>query len=159
MTKPDNLALRPPAQQFLADAQRITNEGLVDELLVRFADDAVAEWIMDGAADTYRGIDQIRAAATELFDVCHTLGLRVHKTLECEGADTLVFSWTGGFNGGTGQFGTEIWTFRGGLIVRHQMYSYLDVRPSTSPLAALRLTATAPKVVGALLRYRLKHRR
>lgn len=158
MTDNASLTIRPPADEFLADAQRITNEGLVDELLGKFADDAVAEWIMDGAADTYRGIDEIRAAAVELFEVCHAQHLHVEKTLECASADTLVFSWTGGFNGGTRQFGTEIWTFRDGLIVRHQMYSYLDVRPSASPLAGLRLLTTAPKVVAALVRYRVNHR-
>ncbi|MCM3894596.1 hypothetical protein ND991_05110 [Gordonia sputi] len=96
MAEPDNLLPRhnllprPEARIFLDDAQRITNEGLVDELLAAFADDAVAEWIMDGAADTHRGIDAIRKAATELFDVCHALGLHVEKTIECEGDDTLV---------------------------------------------------------------------
>lgn len=55
MAEPDNLLPRPDARTFLDDAQRITNEGLVDELLAAFADDAVAEWIMDGAADTHRG--------------------------------------------------------------------------------------------------------
>lgn len=158
MTDNGNLATRPPAAEFLAAAQRIANEGLVDELLGMFADDAVAEWIMDGAADTYRGIEQIRPAATELFEVCHGLGLHVEKTLQCADDDTLVFTWIGGFNGGTRQFGTEIWTFRDGLIVRHQMYSYLDVRPSASPLAGLRLITTAPKVVAALVRNRIRNR-
>ena len=155
MAEPHTSTSRPDALEFLAHAQRITNEGRVDELLAMFGDDASAEWIMDGAADTYRGIDDIRTAATELFAVCHQLGLHVTKSLECEGKDTLVFSWTGGFHGRTNQFGTEIWTFRDGLIVRHQMYSYLDVRPSSSPVAALRLTAVSPRVVGALLRHRL----
>lgn len=150
--------VRPDARSFLADAERITNEGLVDELLARFADDAVAEWIMDGASDTYRGIGEIRSAAVELFTVCHSLGIQVNKRLECASEDTLVFSWTGGFNGRTGQFGTEIWTFRDGLIVRHQMYSFLDVRPSTSPIAALRIAANAPKVAAALVGYRIKKR-
>ena len=103
------------------------------------------------------GIDAIRKAATELFDVCHALGLHVEKTIECEGDDTLVFSWRGGFRGGTRQFGTEIWTFRNGLVVRHQTYSYLDVRPSSSPLAGLRLAASSPKAVAALMRYRIKN--
>lgn len=158
MANPDNLASLPSPGEFIAAAERITNDGRVDEFLPLFADDAVAEWIMDGAADTHRGIDAIRSAATELFTVCHALGLHVDKTLECADGNTVVCSWTGGFNGGTRQFGTEIWTFRDGQVVRHQMYSYLDVRPSSSPLGALRLVFTAPKVVGALLRYRLRRR-
>ncbi|WP_066909719.1 nuclear transport factor 2 family protein [Millisia brevis] len=159
MAHSDKVATFPSPGEFLAAAERITNDGRVDEFLALFSEDCVAEWILDGAVDTHRGIDEIRTAAVELFTVCHELGLHVDKTLECADGDTLACTWTGGFNGGTRQFGTEIWTFRDGLVVRHRMYSYLDVRPSSSPWATLRLACTAPKVVGALLRYRITHRR
>ncbi|AHH19019.1 SnoaL-like domain-containing protein [Nocardia nova SH22a] len=157
---PDSTARphRPPdIAAFAADIERITNEGLIDELLALFAPDAVADWIMDGAHDHHRGIDAIRAATAELVGVGKALGLHVHKTVQCADADSIVLTWTGGFGTGDCQFGTEIWTFRDGLVVHQQMYSYLDVRSSTSPLASLRLLAVAPKVVASLVKYRWRN--
>ncbi|MDF3309940.1 nuclear transport factor 2 family protein [Rhodococcus sp. T2V] len=144
-------------RQFATDIERITNEGLVDELMAKFAPDAVADWVMDGARDRHVGIDAIRAAVVELTDVCHTLDLKVNKRVECADENTIVMSWTGGFAGADNQFGIEICTLRGGLIVRQQMYSYLDVRSSRSPWASLRLLTVAPRVVAATLRYRRAH--
>ncbi|WP_167669912.1 nuclear transport factor 2 family protein [Nocardia mikamii] len=149
---------RPPdVSAFAADIERITNEGLVDELLALFAPDAVADWIMDGAHDRHHGIAAIRAATTELVAVGTALGLHVRKTVRCADRDTIVLTWTGGFGASDRQFGTEIWTFRDGLVVRQQMYSYLDVRAGTSPLAGLRLLTVSPKVVAALLKYRRRN--
>ena len=146
------------ALTFAANAERITNEGSVEEFMALLAPDAVADWIMDGAHDHHVGVEAIRQAALELFDVGHALNLSVRKVVECQGSDSIVLSWTGGFNGGSRQFGTEIWHFRDELVVRHQMYVYLDVRPSASPLAALRLAAASPAVVGRLLKYRVRQR-
>ncbi|MET9211677.1 MULTISPECIES: nuclear transport factor 2 family protein [unclassified Nocardia] len=143
---------------FAAEAERIANEGLVEELLDLFAPDAVADWIMDGAHDHHQGIDAIRAATTELVAVGKALRLHVRKTVQSADDDTIVLTWTGGFGRSNRQFGTEIWTFRDGLVVRQQMYSYLDVRPKTSPLAGLRLLATSPAVVTTLVKYRWQNR-
>ncbi|MGW4351448.1 nuclear transport factor 2 family protein [Nocardia sp. NPDC004582] len=158
MKSPQNNAAplhRPPdASAFAADIERITNGGLLDELLALFAPDAVADWIMDGAHDQHRGIAAIRTAATELVAVGNALGLHVRKTVQCADQNTIALTWTGGFGRGDRQFGTEIWTFRDGLVVHQQMYSYFDVRPSTSPLASARLLTVAPKVVAALAKYR-----
>ncbi|WP_370185240.1 nuclear transport factor 2 family protein [Rhodococcus wratislaviensis] len=141
---------------FAAQVERITNEGLLEELLALYAPDAVADWIMDGAHDRHEGIAAIRDAATELFTVCTALRLRVRKTVVCAGSDTVVITWTGGFADADRQVGTEIWTYRDGLIVHHQMHSYLDVRASSSPVATLRLLTVAPKVVVTLAKYRLQ---
>ncbi|MFF0613722.1 nuclear transport factor 2 family protein [Nocardia tengchongensis] len=161
MASPENDAPqlhRPPdASTFAADIERITNEGLLDELLALFAPDAVADWIMDGAHDHHRGIDAIRTATTELVAIGKALGLHVRKVVQCADRDTIVLTWTGGFGTSHRQFGTEIWTFRDGLVVHQQMYSYLDVRPSASPLAGLRLLAIAPKVVASLVKHRWRN--
>lgn len=147
-------ALDPAA--FAANAERITNAGLIDEWLPLYASDAVAEWIVDGARETHRGIYAISTAATELAHLWRTLGLHVRKTVECADSTTIVLTWTGGFGREHGQFGTEIWTFRDQLVTRHQMYAYLDVRPSTSPVAQIRLAATSPRVILAIARARLR---
>lgn len=155
-------AHRPDAQSFAATAERITNHGTADELLALFADDATADWIIDGAHDQHRGTAAIATAAADLFEIGHALKLHVTKTVECADENTIVLSWTGGFgnghpNGKPGrQFGTEIWTFRDQLVIRQQMYTYLDVRPSTSPLAGARLLLTGPAVVRETVKQRVR---
>ncbi len=107
---------------FAADAERITNNVLLDEWLGLYHDDAVAEWIADGAYERHEGLDAIRHAATALARVWREQGLRVHKTVECADAETIVLTWTGGFRGGDRQFGTEIWTLRDGKVARVERY-------------------------------------
>jgi hypothetical protein len=140
------------AAAFAADAERITNDVLLDEWLSLYHEDAVAEWIADGAYERHEGADAIRAAATALARVWREQRLRVRKTVQCADAENVVLTWTGGFRGGDRQFGTEIWTLRDGLVVRHQMYAYLDLRPSSSWLARLRLLIASPRIALALLR-------
>lgn len=142
------------ATAFAANAERITNQVLTEEWLELYAPDAIAEWIVDGAYERHEGIEAVRAAVRDLASLWRKLGLHVRKTVECADHDTIVISWTGGFRGTDRQFGTEIWTLRQGLVIRHQMYAYLDVRPSTSLLARLRLAATSPRVALALLAQR-----
>jgi ketosteroid isomerase-like protein len=134
------------AAAFAADAERITNAALLDEWLSLYAPDAVAEWIADGAYERHEGFDAIRRAATAMAATWRERSLRVRKHVECADADTIVLTWTGGFDGVTRQFGTEIWTLRDGRVVHHQMYAYLDVRPSTSLRARLRLLLNAPRL-------------
>ena len=131
---------------FAADAERITNNVLLDEWLSLYHDDAVAEWIADGAYERHEGIDAIRRAATAMAATWADNRLRVRKTVECADEDTIVLTWRGGFRDAERQFGTEIWTLRHGRVVRHQMYAYLDVRPSSSLKARLRVLFSAPRV-------------
>jgi hypothetical protein len=146
------------AVAFAANAERITNDALLDEAVALFRDDAVAEWIFDGAHERHDGIDAIRSALTVLASVWRERQLRVRKTVECVGTDSIVLSWRGGFCGAQNQFGIEIWTLRNGLVVRHQMYGYLDVRPRASLRAAMRLLTVAPRTVLSTARSQLRHR-
>ncbi|MCD0453342.1 hypothetical protein LO762_29795 [Actinocorallia sp. API 0066] len=144
----------PPAPldgaAFAAETERLTNEARLEEWLALYHSEAVADWIIDGAHRRYEGITEIRPAATAMASLWRARRLRVRKDLQCTGADTLVLTWTGGFGGRSGQFGTEIWTLRGGLVVRHQMYGYLDVRPYAAPRAKARVLLTAPATALAL---------
>jgi SnoaL-like protein len=146
------------AEAFAADAERITNNVLLDEWLAVYADDAVAEWIADGAYERHAGIEAIREAATAMAGVWRDHRLHVKKTVQCSDAETVALTWTGGFGQDDRQFGTEIWTFRDGLVVRHQMYAYLDVRPSTSLVARLRILMTAPRLALSLVRHQRRAR-
>jgi ketosteroid isomerase-like protein len=139
------------AAAFAVEAERMTNNALLDEWLALYHPDAVAEWIVDGAYQRYDGLNAIRPAAAVLASVWRTQRLRVHKIPQCADADTIVLTWQGGFRGRTRQFGTEIWTFRDGRVTHHQMYAYLDVRPRTSAWARLRVLLTEPRVAISLL--------
>jgi hypothetical protein len=145
------------AASFAADAERITNNALLDEWIALYRDDAIVEWIMDGASQRHEGITAISRAAAVLAGVWRDHRLHVRKTVECADADTIVLSWRGGFRGRGRQFGTEIFTMKDGRIARHQMYAYLDVRPSTSVLGMLRVAISAPRIATSYLRNQLRH--
>mgnify|MGYP002652402532 CR=1 FL=1 len=139
------------AAAFAADAERVTNEVLLEEWLSLYHPEAVAEWMMDGAYERHEGLPAIRVAATGLARVWKEHNLQVKKTVECADDESIVLTWRGGFRGGSKQFGTEIWTLRDGLVVRHQMYGYFDVRSSDSWLARLRVFASDPRTTIALV--------
>lgn len=141
------------AAAFAADAERITNNVLLDEWLSLYHDDAVAEWMADGAYERHEGVAAIRRAATEMAGLWRDQRLQVRKSVACADDETIVLTWRGGFRGDDKQFGTEIWTLRDGLVVRHQMYAYLSVRPSSSLRARLRMAISAPRIALAVLRY------
>ncbi|MDL4817341.1 nuclear transport factor 2 family protein [Actinomadura opuntiae] len=141
------------AAAFAAEAERMTNQALLEEWLALYHPDAVADWVVDGAAQRYAGIDAIRPAATVLAEVWRACRLRVRKIPQCADATTVVLTWEGGFRGRANQLGTEIWTFRGDRVARHQMYGYLDVRPRSSLWARTRVLLTDPRTaVGVLTR-------
>ncbi len=150
---PSNAASAIDALAFAADAERITNSANLDDWLAVYAPDAVAEWIVDGAHERHEGIDAIRPAAAAMAGVWRELGLRITKTVQCADEQTIALTWAGGFGGDDHQFCTEIWSFRDGLVVRHQLYCYLDVRPATSLKARLRVLFSTPKIALALTRH------
>ena len=133
------------ATQFAETAERITNQALTAEMLALYAPDAVVEWIIDGAYERHEGIDAIRPAATAMSDLWRARRLYVRKQSQCADADHVVLTYSGGFSGGKKLFGTEIWTLRDGLVVCHQMYAYLDVRPRTSLWAQIRVALMDPR--------------
>ncbi|QZH69405.1 nuclear transport factor 2 family protein [Mycolicibacterium farcinogenes] len=139
---------RPPinATQFAANVERITNEASFDEAIALFHDDAVTDWIIDGVREYHVGIDAIQRGFTVLTALWRQHHLQVQKRLECASADTIVLTWRGGFRNDHSQFGTEIWTFRDNLVIHHQMYGYLNVRPRTSLTAAARLFTVSPRI-------------
>lgn len=143
------------AEALRTEAERCTNEQLLDEALDLYHPNAVAEWIFDGAAERHEGIDAIRKAMTVQMGVWRALRLRGQKTVECADANTVVLTWRGGFGGRQNQFATELFTLADGEVVRHQMYCYMDVRPVFSPLAMLRSTLLTPRAALAYARQQI----
>ncbi|QZH69446.1 hypothetical protein [Mycolicibacterium farcinogenes] len=145
----------PDAERFAADAERMTNGVLLDEWLMIYRDDAVAEWIADGVIQRHVGIDEISRAARVLAGVWRDENLRVTKTVEAVTSDTIVLTWNGGFRDGNKQFGTEFWTFADdGKVINHRMYAYLDLRPQNSLKSYIRLLVTSPRVALSFTRHR-----
>jgi len=79
----------------------------------------------------------------------------LRKTRLAAADDTIVNTWTGSLGGRTDAEGIEYWRFDGdGKVREHRMYSLLNVKPSTSPLARLRMAAAYPLSALAFLRAR-----
>jgi len=133
------------SEAFVAGAQRITNSSSLDEALALFHEDCVAEWVFDGVCQRLRGIEAITRAMDAMMGINRERKILGRKELICADADTIVNAWHGGFRGDDRQFGTEIWTLRDGLVVRHQMYMYLRVRSADSILGQLRMLLSAPR--------------
>ena len=129
---------RRDPRAWVANNERITNEGDVEGWLALYEPDAVFESITDGASDRVEGIDRLRAVVGRLVTLCSRHRLRVKKRFVAASDDVIVNAWTGGFNGRNRQFGVEMWTLRGAKVVRHEQYTVLDVRRSDSAIAQLR---------------------
>lgn len=144
---------------FAAQAERLTNEALVEEWLALYHPDAVAEWIIDGAYERHEGVDGIRPAATLMAQVWRTQRLRVRKHPRCATENCVVLTFDGAFRGRGNVLGTEIWAFRDGLVVHHQLHVYLDVRPRASLWARARVVLADPTTAISALRVEREHAR
>lgn len=144
--------------QFVAEAERLTNNYSIAEPLALFAPDCVAEWVFDGVYQRHEGIEAIAHAMRTMVAVNRRLGLHGDKSLVCADDTTIVNTWQGGFRGDRRQFGTEIWTLRDGLVVHHRMNIYLRLRSADSPAGRLRMLLGAPRTALAWFRYDLRPR-
>lgn len=145
---------------WVANNERITNEADLDGWLALYAPDAVLEMVTAGAFERADGIEEIRPMVEAVVETCSRFELKIEKEFVAASGDVVVNRWSGGFRGRSRQFGTEIWTLRGDLAVRHEMYTFLDVRPATDLRAGVRaLLAGEPRVVLALDRRRRRLRR
>lgn len=149
----------PDPEAFVAKAQRITNNADVAEAIKLFHPECVAEWVFDGIYARYEGIDAIQRALTATLGVFCDHRLSGRKTLACSNDNTIVNTWRGGFRNRDHQRGTEIWTFRDGRVIHHQMYIYLHLTPRWSILGLLRqlrLVIAAPRVALSQLKHELR---
>jgi ketosteroid isomerase-like protein len=123
---------------WVSNNERITNEVDLEGWLALYAQDAVFEAVTDGAYDRCDGLDEIAAAVRLLGPILAKHRLRVQKRFVSATRDVIVNAWSGGFQGRDRQFGTELWTLRDGLVVRHEQYMFSDVLPSGHGQAQLR---------------------
>ncbi len=103
--------------------------------------------------EEYRGSDAIRAAWSGYLAAMEARGFTLSKKVTAVSGDTIVNEWTGSLGGRTDAQGIERWTFDGdGRVREHRMYTFLNLKPSTSPLQRLRLAAAYPLTALAFLR-------
>jgi hypothetical protein len=129
---------RVDPQAWVANNERITHEGALEDWIALYTDDAVRESIVDGGVERNEGIDEITHAAQILVKVFVAHNIAIKKQLVSATEDVIVNTWTGGFDGHQNQRGVEIWKLRDGLVEHQQMYTFLDVRPMESLRARLR---------------------
>ncbi|MGW0248390.1 nuclear transport factor 2 family protein [Nocardia goodfellowii] len=144
-------------EAFAVEAQRMTNHASIGEWLELYHPDAVADWIVDGAREHHEGIAEIRPAATLMAALWRKHRFQVRKHLQCATGGCVVLTFEGTFDGRGTVTGTEIWTFRDGLVVGHRMSVYLDVRARASRWAQVRVLFTAPRIAASALRLERKY--
>ena len=141
--------------EFIAAAERAINQRDLDATADVYAEDALLEAITDGAVDRFVGAEEIRAGWEGYLKAMDQRGFSLRKQLRAVEGETIVNEWTGTLGGRTKSIGIEHWTFDDeGKVRMHRMYSFLNIKPSTSTLQRFRLTLNYPLSALAFLRSR-----
>jgi hypothetical protein len=149
------MALPDDPAAFVAAAEKATNDYDVDAAHSVYAADARLENYVDGSFEVWEGSDQVRTAWDAYLGAMRERRFSLRKTLLNSGDDTIVNTWTGSLGGRTDAQGIEYWRFDGeGKVREHRLYSLMNVKPTTHPLARLRLAAAYPVSALAFLRSR-----
>jgi nuclear transport factor 2 (NTF2) superfamily protein len=153
---------RPPIspEDFVAEAQRMTNERDVDAARSVFA--PTAEWrtTIDGMVISARGVDEIVARWRVICRFMAARNLLVTKTLVTADDDTIVNEWTGGLGGRTTAHGIEVWKFdEAGLVTSQRLYGFLNTGSDTSAVQSMRMLLAYPLTAATFARIRLTGRR
>lgn len=144
---------------FVAAAERGINERDLEGTAGVYAPDARLVSITDGAREEHRGQAAVRSAWRGYLGAMGDRGFRLSKRLISAEGDTIVNEWTGSLGGRTEAEGLEYWRFDDqGKVREHRMLSFLNVKPSTSPLQRLRMTLAYPLSALAFLRHQRRAR-
>ena len=149
------MALPEDPAAFVAAAERGINDYDLDATSAAYARDARLENYVDGAFEAWDGADRVRAAWDAYLGAMRERRFTLRKTLLSADGDTIVNTWTGSLGGRTDAQGIEYWRFDDeGKVREHRMYSLMNVKPSTNPLARLRMTMAYPLSALSFLRSR-----
>ena len=142
MTTQDLIA---SATEFVAEAERMTNERDVDGVHGVFSHDAHQVATLDGLLIDARGIDEIHKAWGTMCAFMETRRMFVTKTLVAADANTIVNEWVGEVAGKHSARGIEVWELNEvGLVVEQRLYGFLDARPESSVVQNLRMLLAHP---------------
>jgi hypothetical protein len=140
-------------QSFIAAAERGINDRDLEGTAGVYADDAFMQTFTDGAEETFHGAEEIRRAWASYLEAMAERGFRLAKTLVSTSSDTIVNEWTGTLGGRTDSRGIEYWVFDDeGKVREHRLYSFLNVKPATSPVQRARLGMAYPRTALSFLR-------
>ena len=149
------MALPDDPAAFVEAAERGINDYDLDATAGVYASDARLENYVDGAYEAWEGGDAVRRAWGMYLEAMRERRFTLRKTLVAAAGDTIVNTWTGSLGGRTDAAGIEYWRFDGeGRVREHRLYSLMNVKPSTSPLARLRMAFSYPLSAVAFLRAR-----
>ena len=145
---------------FVAAAERGINQRNLKATCAVYAERARLEAVTDGARELHVGSDEIRRAWSGYLGAMDARGFRLRKRMLAAENDTLVNEWSGTLGGRTDAQGVEHWRFDGdGKVYDHRMLTFMNVKPSTSPLQRLRLLAAYPLTAVTFLRETARARR
>jgi nuclear transport factor 2 (NTF2) superfamily protein len=146
---------------FVAAAERGINDRDLDVTAGLYAPDAVLTSITDGALERIEGAEAIRRSWAAYLDGMRARQFWLRKTLSAASGDTIANEWVGGFGvggPGLGANGSERWRFdEQGRVVDHVMWTFFDVRESTSLMARARIGLASPRTAIAFLRAQKRH--
>lgn len=146
------MALPEDPAAFVAAAEQGINDYDLEATASVYAADARLENFVDGGYEEWHGAD-VRRAWSAYLDAMEERRFTLRKTLVSATDDTIVNTWTGSLGGRTDAQGIEYWRFDdAGKVREHRMYSLMNVKPSTHPLARLRMALSYPLSALAILR-------
>ena len=147
------MALPADPAAFVAAAEHGINARDLEGTAGVYSPDARLTSITDGALEVHFGQQAIKTAWTGYLAAMQDRGFRLDKRLLSAADDTIVNTWTGTLGGRTDARGIEYWRFDAqGKVREHEMYSYLNTKPSTSPIQRLRLALAYPLTALSFLR-------
>ena len=144
-------------QAFIAAAERGINERDLDGTAGVYAADAFMQTFTDGAEESFRGAEAVRAAWASYLEAMAARDFRLAKTIVSVADEVILNEWTGTLGGRNESRGIEYWVFDDEAKVReHRLYSFLDVRPSTSPVQRARMGLAYPRTALSFLKAQRK---
>ena len=136
--------------QFVAEAQRMTNERDVDAVMGVYGPAPLLELVTEGAVEQHVGAPQIRAAWSMLLGVFERRGVLVEKTVIAIDDGVIVNGWES-VGPGPSMRCLEVWAFgEDARVVRHLAHTFIDVKPADSWHARARVVISSPRLAAAL---------
>jgi ketosteroid isomerase-like protein len=146
-------------QAFISAAERGINERDLEATAGVYAEDAFMQTFTDGAEESFRGAGAVRGAWASYLEAMDDRDFRLAKTIVSVADDVILNEWTGTLGGRNESRGIEYWIFDDDDMVReHRLYTFLDVRSSTSPVQRARMGLAYPRTALSFLRAQRRRR-